>query len=540
MSYRWICGFVLVMLAPFTAAAQDKKAETAPTIVVRVRSLDAVVDNFKLLAAVVGKEDIGLQLEGIIKSKVGPKGLDGIDPARPFGAYLSVDGQLNDVVGAALVPISDEKQILGLLENLNINVKKGDDGVYAVTVADAVPLFFRFAHKYAYITALNAKALDKDKLIEPAKIFPAKGGAVLAASVRLDQVPEIAKGLALSNIKDKLDALKDRQPKENDAQHKFRLQAQQELAKAIENVIFNGRELHFELDVDAQTKEFALNMSVTGRPKSALADDIAKLAARNSLFGNVKLANPVIAGRLHVTAPEDLRKVVETILGEETKKALANLNDEAKRKQAEELLKLLADNFKTGEIDGAVYLNGPGKEKHFNLVAGIKLPDGEKLGKKVTALVADVLKDLPERERKKIELDADFVGPTKIHKIEIKDGMDAKTREMFGENPLYIAFRADGAYVAAGEDGLVALKRALGTPPAPGGPAQLEINVARLAPFLAQTPAQQAAIDKMFTGDDSGTIRVSVTGGASLRLQVSTKLSVLQFFTVIAAGKGKK
>src|SRR5262249_46306287 len=163
---------------------------------------------------------------------LGPKGLDGIDPARSFGVYFSVGDQLTDVAGAALVPVSDEKQVLGLLENLNIKAEKNDDGVYAVTVGDSVPVFFRFAHKYAYITALNAKALAKDRLIEPGKIFPAKGGAVLAASLRLDQIPEFAKGLAVTNVKNKLDEFKDRQPKENDAQHKFRLQAQQELAKA--------------------------------------------------------------------------------------------------------------------------------------------------------------------------------------------------------------------------------------------------------------------------------------------------------------------
>ena len=74
--------FLIVMVAPVTAGDAPP-----PAIVVRVKSIDAVVDNFKLLASIAGREEAAAQIEGLIKTQVGDKGLSGIDMAKPFGAY---------------------------------------------------------------------------------------------------------------------------------------------------------------------------------------------------------------------------------------------------------------------------------------------------------------------------------------------------------------------------------------------------------------------------------------------------------------------
>ena len=40
-----------------------------------------------------------------------------------------------------------------LLESLNVKAEKGDDGAYTVTPEQLpLPIYFRFAHKYAYVT----------------------------------------------------------------------------------------------------------------------------------------------------------------------------------------------------------------------------------------------------------------------------------------------------------------------------------------------------------------------------------------------------
>src|SRR5579862_8073551 len=89
-----------------TARAGD--ASTPPTVVVQVRSLNAVMDNIKLMVTLAGQENLAQQVEAVIKSKIGTKGLEGIDPARPFGAYGRVKG-LAEGNAVLLIPIVDEK-----------------------------------------------------------------------------------------------------------------------------------------------------------------------------------------------------------------------------------------------------------------------------------------------------------------------------------------------------------------------------------------------------------------------------------------------
>src|SRR5438876_12182497 len=108
MFARWISCAALVCLfaLPQGAMAQDKKY-TPPTVVVRVRSVDTVIDNVKLVVALSGRENIAQQIEGLIKTKVGPKGFEGIDPKRPFGAYARFTEEVELPAGVVMIPIAD-------------------------------------------------------------------------------------------------------------------------------------------------------------------------------------------------------------------------------------------------------------------------------------------------------------------------------------------------------------------------------------------------------------------------------------------------
>src|SRR5260370_22300441 len=100
MRVRWFPALALLglLVAALPARAGDKPA-TAPVAVVRFASIDTVFDNAKFIAKLVGKEEIGRQLEGILKAKTGPKGLEGIDPRRPLGVYPKMGSDLSDAAG---------------------------------------------------------------------------------------------------------------------------------------------------------------------------------------------------------------------------------------------------------------------------------------------------------------------------------------------------------------------------------------------------------------------------------------------------------
>src|SRR5262249_48330162 len=144
--------------------------------VVRVQSLEELLSNFRYLGGLVGRDEEAKQIEGMIRAKAGgPKGFEGIDAKRPMALYgVFGEGGLESTTVVGIVPIADEKAFLGLIENLGAKSEKDKDGVYAVT-GDQVPapIYFRFAHKHAYVTALNKDALDKDKILPPGAVLPA-------------------------------------------------------------------------------------------------------------------------------------------------------------------------------------------------------------------------------------------------------------------------------------------------------------------------------------------------------------------------------
>ncbi len=156
----------------FAGQARARAQDGAPTILIQVRSLAAVMENVKLLVTLSGREAISKQVEELVKSKIGANGLEGIDPARPFGVYGTLKS-INDGTVVLLVPIADENAFLKLLKNLNYEAKKNaNTGIYTISGLP-VEIYFRFSEKYAYVSTLNLDALGANNLLPPAKVFRA-------------------------------------------------------------------------------------------------------------------------------------------------------------------------------------------------------------------------------------------------------------------------------------------------------------------------------------------------------------------------------
>src|SRR5262245_30669397 len=96
---------------PVVRAADAR--ELAPAFTLQVRSLDEILDSVKYLATLAGKEEEAKQLDGLVKARVGPKGLEGVDTKRPLGMYSILRGSVN----IALIPIASEEAFLSLLES---------------------------------------------------------------------------------------------------------------------------------------------------------------------------------------------------------------------------------------------------------------------------------------------------------------------------------------------------------------------------------------------------------------------------------------
>jgi hypothetical protein len=530
MRAGWLCPLAALLLIASVSPAGDK---SAPAVVVRVRSLDAVLQNAKLLVNLTGEEAAAQQIQGLLKAKVGAKGIEGVDPTRPLGAYIRFGKEIEDVSGAILIPIADEKAFVDLLERLGLAATKGKNGVYTVQTGKAFDLYFRFVNKYAYVTAINPDNLLDKNLLDPARVLTGKDDSILSALIRLEQLPEGAKLLAQVQLEQELQNVQEKGPKDESPGSKaFRLALLREFSKIGAGILKEGAEMRLEVGVDAVAKDFAFRFALTGQPGSALAQSFQDLGKGQSPFaGLIKKEDIAFLGAVNATLPEALNKAFAKVIDEAMEKAQAELRDEEKKKQAEQLYQALAPSLRGGQFDGFLALLGP-TAKHYTLLAAVRLREGDKLGKTVHDLIAQAVKTLPAQEQAKIQLDADSVGAIKIHKFELpaKSAADKQFQQLLGSQDLYVAFRADAVFFALGKTALPALKEALAKREEAAVPVFLfNFDVARMVPFLAKTPAQRELAEKIFQPGQESNLRIVVNGGAALSFRLQMKLDALGF-----------
>jgi hypothetical protein len=549
----------LVCLAglPVAARAAGDRAAT-PTVVVRLESIDGLLANAQYLAALTGHEEQVKQFQGMLKSKTGDKGLEGIDAKKPLGLYGTVGTQGFDSTAVLLIPVSDEKAFLALLENVNLKAEKGQGGLYTVTSdsGPGVTGYLRFANGYAYATAaLGTKenALSKDSLLDPEKVLPAGKGDTVSAVVRLDQIPDNIKQLALGQLANRLADAKEQAAAAQAQNGKEPTEAEKQLSGAViddfgnhlKEIVRDGKELALRVNVDRDKGELSVEMSLDGRPSTTLAKNITALGQGRSAFAGLLSQKAALQGLAHATLPEDVRKALGPVIDEGLAKALAKEQDQAKRERATEFVNALKPTLKSGDFDGAFVLYPPaGEGKHHTMVGALKLKEGDQVDK----AFRDTVGSLPEKDRERIKLDAEKIGDVAVHRVDAQKDFDAKAKQTFGENnPIYLAFRKDAVFIVLGENGIGALKDVLATEGGSAPPFRLDISMARMAPAIAAEHKDEKgdvarAAQEAF-GKEAGSDRVSITleGGSQLRGRLLIEGPVLKFISLVnKAEKGEK
>jgi hypothetical protein len=543
MLRQWLCCFVMVgvFLAPAVVRAQqDQPAGKGqpPTVVVRVKSFDTVVQNIKLLAKVADKAEFGEQLEALIKAQTGPNGLEGIDTKKPIGLYARMGNDLNSMAAVLMVPVSDEKALLKLLENINYKAVRNKDGVYIIQQEQLpVEIGFRLANGYAYVTAMNLDAIDKGTLIPPAKIFAKSGQALVSGSLRIDQIPQTFKDLFLQKMEEEVAKEKKKQgkPGETEAERKVRETAIDATAEMMAELVRSGKEVSGSFTINPTTKMISADMTIDGKKTSPLQAGIAKLATMPTPFTGVTRKGAAMNSSINLMFSEKFAKAFGEAIDEKVKAALEKEANPGKKAGAEMFLKILEPTLKSGQLNGAVSLRlSPGAEEgNGTLVAALKLKDGEKIEQALRKVVADA----PPQDREKVKWNVAKAGSVNIHRIDAQEAYDREAQKLFGKSPIYFALAPEALFVAIGKDGESALTKALAAKAAPGPVMQIEAEVGQVV-RLSGKDHEKAIAQKIFNNEDTGVVRVTVQGGESLRVHFEMSLSVLQF--AIAVDKRNK
>src|SRR5437899_493365 len=95
-------------------------AKPAPTVMIRLKSIDGLLSDAEFLATAAGKENEAAQFGGLVRQQKGPKGLFGIDTTKPLGAYASLSPDVSKSPSVVMVPVADETAFLKQLEMFNI------------------------------------------------------------------------------------------------------------------------------------------------------------------------------------------------------------------------------------------------------------------------------------------------------------------------------------------------------------------------------------------------------------------------------------
>jgi hypothetical protein len=515
------------------AAEPDKGAE--PGLVVHVKSLDGLLEDVSYVAKAVGKEEEAKQFEKMILAQAGEKGLKGFDRTKPIGLYGTFGQTAFDSTVVGMIPVKDEDAVLGLLENLNLKAEKGSDGIYEVT-GQQVPVYFRFANGYAYVSALNKGVLAKDKLVAPADVLPAQEKALASIVLRVDRVPEAIKQQALEQIKDKLNEEKEkREPNETDAQHKAKELLIEGAIHKYTMLLRDTRRLALRAEVDRQAEQLVLEASQEPVPGSEMAGLIERVGGQKSLFAGLAGKPAALDLLAHFQLPEETVKPLLNVLNEAATKELAKQEDKEKREQAEKLLKALMPTLKAGELDLGFTLRGPSADKTYTVVGGLKVQDGQALEKTLRQLIESE----PADKRKEVHFDAAKVGDVSVHRIDVSGHLDEHAKKLFGaEAELYVAFRPDAVLVTFGQNGLEAMKEAVAMQPQVGPPLMLNAALARLAPLMAKdNPGAVKAAEEAFKRKGSDLVRLEAGGGKAARVSFRLTPEVLHFISLADAAK---
>jgi hypothetical protein len=527
MRIRSMALFALFVVVVPAAPVRAAEAKAAPTLVVRVNSLDGLIADALYLAEAAGKGEEAKQGEKFLKALIGDKGLEGFDTTKPIGLYGRLAPKVEESDLVLLVPVLDDKAVLALLKRFDIKYEAEKDDVYKVAIPNSpFPGYFRFANGYLYLTVREPKMLAKERLLAPAAVLPGKTG-ILEVLLDLEQVPDAIKELIVGQAALRFSEAKGtRKPGETEATYNFRVALADEAANQIKAIVNEGRGLTVKWDLDRTNAEVVAMVRFTPKPGSKLAASIASVGQEKSIVANLGGPNSAIGARTFATLPQGLRKPYDAFIDGLMKEAMDKAPDENARKLLDQVLKSVKPTAAAAEVDAGFDLRGPGANGRYALVAATAVKEGSEIEKALRAVHAVI----PAEVQDIVKLDAEKAGSTNIHQVTIPaQTIDPNFKRLFGDGPVYLAIRKDAILVAAGEKALDNLKDVLAREPKAGKLVQLDVSVARAVALENKEEVVAVAAKVFAKHPEADKVRVTLEGGKTLELQIRAKAKLLAF-----------
>ncbi|MFM7538951.1 MAG: hypothetical protein ACKO9Z_04750 [Planctomycetota bacterium] len=530
----------LVALAA-AMAAPARAAETAlPPLLVRLASIDTLTRQFFLLADKVGRKAEAEQMKNALQAATGPGGIEGLDPTKPIGIYGRIGPNGLDSTGVILVPSSDEAAMLKALKKLagaiggNLVESKEKGGAHTLNLDQSpMPIFLRFAKGYCWATFKDESAITIDKLPDPARLLEAPAGSVARLHFDLAAVPENLRATAVEAFKQGVaEAREKAPPAETAATKKFRMQLTDMMEGGLVQFLKEGGGLDLELVIDAKTEDVSLEARLDTLPGSSLTKAMQAMGAGESIGKAISAGGDAVSISSYMRMPQELRSAFMGVFEEALAGAKESNDSPQKQKVAKDMIAAVMPTLQSAVLDMGIALNPSKKEGIYNAAIGFRVAEGAKVE---TALRTAVKELFGEKAEGKVKLDFATYAGVKVHQFTGAD--DAKSREMLGDGPAYLAIRDDMVLVTAGPDALAMLKDMVSLKPEKGSMMKAELGlaaIARLGDSNVPKALVKKAADMAFAGKPGvDRARVEISTEKGFGIKVSANLATLEFLSIM-------
>ena len=525
MRIRWLAALATALGLCGAASAQP----ATPTVEVRLQSVNVLLDKAEYVAGLGGKEDVVQAVKQILKGlSAEGKGIEGIDPKRPFGAYATLSADVVNSPLMLMVPIADQDRLLQMLKDrLDITPEKVEGGALKVDLPEGVKnpviesLYLRFANDYLYV-ARAAKDLDPKALIVPTTFFAKDDGAVASVIVRGDKIPAEVKTFVIGQFELLVaEQRKKNGPGEKPAEKIILDFLGEGAAGGIKSLFEDSKELAVRVFIDEKADEMSAEVVLTPKAGTPMAKYFGSLAGKTSLPAGIVTAKDAVArGSVKIAMTPELKqgfsKVIDALIVEGIKDAPAEAKEHIER-----VVKTLAPTVKAGALDLAIGLYGPDAKGRHSLLAAAAIKDGKEIEK--------LVKEFSQFAAAKAEFtfDVDKVGDFNLHKVVINE-VPPEVEKIFGTKTVWLAL-SDTHLVASMEPDGAAIKAGLKAKAITVPVLSVEVSLAKVFPLAAKNlpPDDVKALLKDTFGDGSpagkDTVTVTITGGDQLTAKAKVK-----------------
>ena len=477
--------------ATLCSAAEKPK----PIVTFSFAGYDQLLSNIEAVGRLGGNPNLGKGLEMLMQMRTGGKGLAGLDTKRPWSAFVFAERD-KPVTSYWFVPVTDLKELVETVKAVNPALNEQitlHDGVYEIKSGPQTS-YVRQKGKWAVLTDQSDRlAGAPDDPLPLLGDLPQKYD--VACRVSIETIPKEYREQALAQIQTLVEVFTARLPDESDAHYDRRVLALKQISQQAPTLVNETSSLLVGLGLASPGGATRLDVELTARDGSKLAEKFAAIKPGKTQFAGFSLPDAAVTANWVGTMTEadadrtkaiyaTFRKAIDEDL-ESQKLPAANLK-QAKHLVAE-LFDVLEKNIAARHNDGGLsVLLGP---ETFTVAVGGAVADTAKLDKLIDEIVAQVKKSNP-KAAESIRLNVETYQGVRFHTFSTPVP-SPEMQPVLGKRLDVVLGVGEGRlYAAAGRKPLETLKRIIDQSAAAAGkeipPMKATIAVAPVARFLAQ------------------------------------------------------